>query len=99
MGFSEIIDKIKSLKPKLEGDEEQDDDVTKDRYLRSLRRERRRQMEELEKKKLKLQIEQYKKEKAKKYLWGVKEHHGNLKKKQKDLLKEENSYYGHSKLL
>lgn len=47
-----------------------DDNMTKDKYLRSLRRERRIQMEEQEKKMLLRKIEEYKQLKFKKYVMG-----------------------------
>ena len=49
------------------------DSVTKDRYLRSLRRQRRTQLEELEKESLKRDIAMYEKIKARQNVWGFKD--------------------------
>ena len=72
MGLKEIFDKLKGIRNESET-EEIDDDVTKDRYLRSLRRERRIQMEEVEKDQLKKDIAEFKKKRDQKYMWGVKD--------------------------
>lgn len=48
------------------------DDVTTDKYLRSLRRQRRMQLEEFEKERLIKAIRQHEIDRANKYLWGVK---------------------------
>jgi len=51
--------------------EEMDDDKTTDGYLRSLRRWRRKQDEEVEKQNLVREIRQYEHDRTNKYLWGV----------------------------
>ena len=79
MGLNEIWEKIKEMRRNREEDEDIDDDVTKDRYLRSLRRERRIQMEEVEKEQLKKDIAEYKKNRMRKHLFGIKD---NIKQKQ-----------------
>lgn len=70
-----LIDKLKEMiskrKEELAAREEMPDDMTRDRYLRSLRRERRVQMEEVEKQQLKQQIEEFKRQKNRTYLWGL----------------------------
>ena len=51
--------------------EDTPDDVTTDKYLRSLRRQRRMQLEEFEKEKLLKQIRQHEIDRANKHLWGI----------------------------
>lgn len=72
MVIAEIINKIRTLR-QAEEDEVLTDDQTRDKYLRSLRRERRTQLEEVEKERLKKQIKAFQKARDRKYLWGVKE--------------------------
>jgi len=72
MTIADIIQKIKGMTQR-EPQEELPDDMTRDKYLRSLRRERRMQLEELEKKHLQKQIADFKKAKAREHLWGVKD--------------------------
>lgn len=48
-----------------------DDNETRDKYLRSLRRERRTQMEEIEKKALIRKIAAFKKQKTRQGLYGI----------------------------
>lgn len=80
MGIQEIWEKIKEMKADREQEnEELPDDATRDKYLRSLRRERRVQMEEVEKEQLKKKIEDFKRDRTRKYLFGIKE---NVKQKQ-----------------
>jgi hypothetical protein len=95
MGIKEIWEKVKenidfggsSDDPR----EDIPDDMTTDKYLRSLRRERRLQYEEMEKQQLKKDIEEYYKDKQRKYLWGLKDKATKqrkfieFKKKQKQL--------------
>ena len=71
-----------------------DDNVTTDRYLRSLRRQRRMQLEEVEKKQLLKQIKIYEKQKMIKELYGIKSNLHAIKKKKKkqDYLKNGQSY-------
>jgi hypothetical protein len=66
------------MRERKEEDEELPDDVTRDKYLRSLRRQRRVQLEEIEKEKLKNEIAEFNKARMRKYLWGIKE--GNMRK-------------------
>ena len=71
MGFKEILTKIRekaTASPQPE--REYADNETRDKYLRSLRRERRVQNEEVEKIKLKKEIEEFNKERTKKYMYG-----------------------------
>ena len=80
MGLTEIWEKLKEMKADREQEEEElPDDVTRDKYLRSLRRERRTQMEEVEKEKLKKQIEDFKRDRTREHLFGIKK---DIKKKQ-----------------
>ena len=72
--IKDLIDKMKQNieeRSNINKDVSQDE-ITKDNYLRSLRRERRMQLEEMEKEKLKREIEMFKKEKQRKYLWSLK---------------------------
>jgi hypothetical protein len=69
MGLLQKI--IQNWKERQQETEEQDDNVTKDRYLRSLRRERRIQFEEVEKENLKRLIAEYKKRKMQENVWGI----------------------------
>lgn len=64
------------------------DDVTRDKYLRSLRRQRRLQMEEQEKIRLKKSIAAYNKKKTRKELWGISDKPKPKNVKQRELLKE-----------
>ena len=65
------------------------DDVTTDRYLRSLRRQRRMQMEELEKAALKKQIKDYDQRRNSDNMFGsektnlIKNHINNLRKRKR----------------
>jgi hypothetical protein len=80
MALRDILDNLKS---KFNDEpEEIDDDATKDRFLRSLRRQRRVQMEKLEKERLLKEIKAFQKAEEKKFLWGV----DNEKTKEKTLL-------------
>lgn len=72
MTLQDVIAKIKSMTQR-EPQEELPDDMTRDKYLRSLRRERRMQLEELEKKHLQQQIADFKKARQREHLWGVKD--------------------------
>lgn len=65
------------------------DDETRDKYLRSLRREKRMQMEQEEKKILKAQIAAYKKRQREEHLWGTRG--GNLLRSKNSLPKRQNS--------
>lgn len=57
MGIREIIEKFRGVEEDQE--DELPDDVTRDKYLRSLRRQRRVQLEEIEKEQLKKQIKEH----------------------------------------
>ena len=75
MGLKDIIgfvkQKIQERKAIVAKQDMIPDDVTRDRYLRSLRRERRTQLEEMEKQRLKVMIENYKKERSRKMMYGI----------------------------
>lgn len=80
--IGELIDKVREMRAnKQQQEDELPDDVTRDRYLRSLRRQRRVQIEEIEKEQLKREIAEFNKERSRKYLWGMK--HNILVKRQK----------------
>lgn len=81
MGVKEIIAKLGGLGMQPKGDD-YDDMQTRDRYLRSLRRQRRIQLEEVEKEQLKREIKEYEQEKSRKNVWGMAD-----KKEQVDLKK------------
>lgn len=71
MGLKEVMAKISSKfsrEPEVYADNE-----TRDRYLRSLRRERRIQLEQEEKIRLRRIIAEYNKKQREKHLWGMKE--------------------------
>jgi len=70
MGIKEIMEKMIS-KDRDSPMDAIDDDQTHDKYLRSLRRERRLQMEEDEKEVLKKEISKFKTERTKKYMFGI----------------------------
>ena len=78
-----LQDMIKKWRERKEAAETMDidDNATKDRYLRSLRRERRIQLEEVEKEELKKVIEAYKQARTRRYLWGVKDEAEKVKKR------------------
>ena len=69
---NKVMDIIKKLGHGDEEKEELDDSQTRDKYLRSLRRERRTQMELLEKRKLKEDIAEFKKKELREGMFGVK---------------------------
>jgi len=75
---------IQRFREQKEAEAELDDSETRDKYLRSLRRERRVQLEVLEKEKLKQAITEFNKKRSRQYLWGVKD---KLEKKE-TLIKE-----------
>jgi len=73
MGIMDIIDNaVHKIRTKREM-QDVDDNMTQDRYLRTLRRERRMQMEEVEKIQLKKEIEEHKKARNARYMFGVKD--------------------------
>ena len=63
MGLRELLDKVRQLRAMRQEEPSIDlpDDMTRDKYLRSLRRERRVQMEQVEKEQLKQQIQEFRK--------------------------------------
>ena len=78
MGFKDIMDKIARMKANRKNPRDGlADDETSDKFLRSLRRERRVQMEEVEKATLKKKIAAFNKEKTSQELFGFK---GPMKK-------------------
>jgi|TARA_R100000049_G_C1926452_1_gene70853 hypothetical protein len=81
--------------------EELSDEETKDRYLRSLRRERRVMDEEEEKEHLIKELQERKREKMSKHLFGVKkkiERKKIEKKEVKEVLSNDNSWLHKSDL-
>ena len=70
MGFKELLENFKNKNFEPKGDD-YDDNKTRDNYLRSLRRQRRIQLEEVEKEQLKREIKEYEHLKARKNLWGM----------------------------
>ena len=98
MGVQEILDFVKKIGHR-EEKEELPDEVTRDKYLRSLRRERRVQLEELEKERLIKQIAKHKLERTKKHLFGIKDNKQRKaqlisalnKKKKVEIMREKNS--------
>ena len=78
MGFKEIVEKF--MNREREPQEELDDDETRDSGLRSLRRQRRVQMEEIEKEQLKKKILDFQRVGDRRMLGGLKEN--SEKKKQ-----------------
>ncbi len=67
--FQNLMNKLKEQD---QAREDIDDDQTKDRFLRSLRRQRRTQMEELEKKRLKKDIKAFELERTRRVVLGEK---------------------------
>ena len=78
MALKDIL--IKLMSRNEEQGEEIPDDVTRDKYLRSLRRQRRTQMERLEKRRLIQQIADFEKNETRKNLFGIKD---NFQKKER----------------
>ena len=80
--------------------DETPDDVTTDKYLRSLRRWKRRQNEELEKERLTKELRAYEDQRTQKYLWGVKPQAKSGKKKiQKNMLSASYNIHGLNPIL
>jgi len=70
--MAKIIENIKKfIGEKSKPEEDLPDDVTTDKYLRSLRRQRRLQLEEVEKSRLKQQIANFEKAKIKQNMYGL----------------------------
>lgn len=82
MGLIQNI--IQNFKQKEQEMEDIDDNETKDRYLRTLRRERRVQLEAEEKEHLKQIIAEYRKQKLKEHLYGIK---GEMDKEKANIIK------------
>ena len=70
-----LMDIIKNTFGGKEPKEDIDDNITTDRYLRSLRRQKRMQNEELEKESLKKEIAEFEKSKVRRNIYGLKEEH------------------------
>jgi len=70
--ITSIIDKIKSMRDKTATSDDIDDNVTRDKYLRSLRREKRILDEEEEKIYLREHIAERRKQKMREHLYGLK---------------------------
>ena len=87
MGIKEFLHNMKERMANREV-ESYADDETRDRYLRSLRRERRIQMEQEEKKMLIAKINAYKKRQREEHLWGTKGE--TLLRKKNTLLRRQN---------
>ena len=70
-----IIDIVRKIKGEAEARKAEEDampdEQTRDKYLRSLRRMRRTQLEELEKARLKKQIENFNKERSRSFMFGL----------------------------
>lgn len=70
-----IMDTIKRIKAEAERRKAEEDalpdEQTRDKYLRSLRRMRRTQLEENEKIKLKKQIDQFNKQRSMNFMFGI----------------------------
>lgn len=91
-----IQELIKKIKDKYNGEEEREeipDDVTRDRYLRSLRREDRVLDEEEEKEYLKKKIALRRKIKLRKELFGIKD-----EIRRKKVIRNNQSYLGRYRL-
>lgn len=86
MGIEKVMEIIKKIGG-VEEKEELPDDVTRDKHLRSLRRMRRTQNEEIEKEQLKKQIAEFNTERTRKHMFGIK---GKLEKRRSLIDKIEN---------
>ncbi len=102
MGVKELVNNIKEkIKNANTPRETLTDDETRDKYLRSLRRERRTQLEQLEKEKLKKQIETFKHDFTKKEMFGVsqnmpaRQHQAYKTLLQKEAIKEKKKLIKH----
>ena len=72
MALQEIIDKVKEMRANKESKEEIPDDVTRDKQLRSLRRMRRVQNEEIEKEKLTKEVAEFNLARTRRHMFGIK---------------------------
>lgn len=73
MTLRDMIDRVRGMMTKQEPDVDIDDNVTKDRYLRSLRREMRMHNEEEEKKFLLKRLADIKRQKLRENMFGIKQ--------------------------
>ena len=98
MTIKDILLKLMSRNE--EPEEEIPDDVTRDNYLRSLRRQRRTQMEKLEKRRLIQQIADFERNEVRVNIFGIKDNFQKKerltqaikKKRQISILKEKNRF-------
>lgn len=97
--ISKIAEKIKERKESQNQGEEIPDDVTRDKYLRSLRRQRRVQLEEVEKESLKQQIKDFEKKRLNRDYFGSMESDTKkkslakaIKKKKINIWKQKNMF-------
>ncbi len=89
MGMLDVIQNVKQkLKEANTPERIYSDEETRDKYLRSLRRERRTQLEEVEKEKLQKVIGEYKKQRTKRHVYGADTTDAVLKKEK--LTKKQN---------
>ena len=86
MGFREMLEKVMNRGQDVER-EELDDDETRDKFLRSLRRQRRTQLEEVEKEQLQKDIGAFEKERLRKNLFGFKTEMQKREEKRNQLIK------------
>lgn len=91
MALKDVLHKMKEKIFHKEPQEDIDDNETQDKYLRSLRRQRRLQLEEMEKERLIKTIRLYQKQKMVKELYGIKSNISH-KKKAKKYLKNGQGY-------
>jgi len=112
MVLQEIINKIREMKEqRLETARIRDEGGTTDGYLKSLRRERQLQLEEVEKIRLKKRIAGYKKDRMRELMYGMKKQitrkklmgstmkkAGKILQDGKSLLKSKSFMFGKSKL-
>lgn len=115
MGFKEVMESIKNkirekqMETRAIKEEEAQlpDDITRDKYLRSLRRQRRVQMEEVEKEQLKKDIADFEKNKLRKEFFGIKDNSDKKKqllkalnkKKKINMMKEKKYMFRDSSML
>ena len=102
--LSDVIKKMRSLGGGGEVEEERlevDDDVTTDKVLRGLRRQRRVQEEEIEKAQLRKDVAEFNRNRSRQHLWGIKDDakppEGMVSKKRVgNILKQKNVMIGGS---
>ena len=105
MTLRDLLDKVRGAASHSipETEEADDDDGTLDKTLIPLRKARQRQMEEVEKLRLRKEIDLFKKEREKKYLWGTgadsdKVLSGVKREPTQNLLKQKNVMIGSSSM-